>query len=132
MGLPVVCVDARHAKAALNMQVNKTDKNDAHGLAQIVKAGWYREVSVKSLDSHMLRSMLGTRFQLVGMRVDIGNQIRGTLKTFGIVLPRTHRTSLDRLIEEQHFAGSPMLECSLRSLLAAYKGRQGPNQRLGS
>jgi transposase len=121
MGFPVVCVDARHAKAALNMQVNKTDKNDAHGLAQIVKAGWYREVSVKSLDSHMLRSMLGTRFQLVGMRVDVGNQIRGTLKTFGIVLPRTHRTSLDRLIEERHFAGSPMLQCSLRSLLAAYK-----------
>jgi transposase len=55
MNLPVVCLDARHAKAALSMQVNKTDKNDAHGLAQIVKAGWYREVNVKSLDSHTIR-----------------------------------------------------------------------------
>ena len=42
LGLPVVCLDARHAKAALSMQVNKTDANDAHGLAQIVRTGWYR------------------------------------------------------------------------------------------
>ena len=40
MGLPVVCLDARHAKAALSMQVNKTDANDAYGLAQIVRTGW--------------------------------------------------------------------------------------------
>jgi transposase len=57
-------------------QVNKTDKNDAYGLAQIVKAGWYREVGVKSLDSRMVRSMLGARAQLVGMRVEVTNQIR--------------------------------------------------------
>jgi transposase len=44
MGLPVVCLDARHAQATMSGQVNKTDKNDAYGLAQIVKAGWYREV----------------------------------------------------------------------------------------
>ena len=69
-------------------QVNKADKNDAYGLAQIVKAGWYREVGVKSLDSHAIRSMLGARAQLVGMRVEVTNQIRGILKTFGIVLSR--------------------------------------------
>jgi transposase len=39
--LPVICLDARHAKAALSAQVNKTDKNDAYGLAQIVRTGWY-------------------------------------------------------------------------------------------
>src|SRR3712207_1466827 len=49
-GLPVVCLDARHAKAALSLQLNKTDANDAYGLAQIVRTGWYREVAVKSLD----------------------------------------------------------------------------------
>jgi hypothetical protein len=41
----MVCVDARHAKAALAMQLNKTDANDAVGLAQIVRTGWYREVA---------------------------------------------------------------------------------------
>ena len=61
LGLPVVCVDARHAKAALAMQLNKTDANDAIGLAQIVRTGWYREVAVKSENSHKTRgySQLG-------------------------------------------------------------------------
>jgi Transposase len=49
-GLPVICVDARHAKAALSLKVNKTDANDALGLAQIMRVGWYREVTVKGLD----------------------------------------------------------------------------------
>jgi hypothetical protein len=39
-GLPVICVDARHAKAALSLNVNKTDTNDAFGLAQIMRVGW--------------------------------------------------------------------------------------------
>src|SRR3954447_12929079 len=52
LGLPVVCLDARHVKAALALQLNKSDRNDARGLAQIVRTGWYREVVVKSVDSH--------------------------------------------------------------------------------
>ena len=47
-GLEVVCLDARHARAALKMQINETDQNDAEGLAQIVRTGWYRSVHVKS------------------------------------------------------------------------------------
>ena len=85
LGLPVICLDARHAKAALSLQLNKTDQNDARGLAQIVRTGWYREVAVKSVDSQLLRSLLTTRAQLVRMRVDLANQIRGTLKPFGLV-----------------------------------------------
>lgn len=44
-GLPVICIDARHAKAALSHKINKTDANDALGLAQIMRVGWYREVA---------------------------------------------------------------------------------------
>ena len=51
LGLPVVCLDARHAKGALSMQLNKTDANDAHGLAQVVRTGWFREVAIKSMDA---------------------------------------------------------------------------------
>ncbi len=83
--LPVVCLDARHAKAALAMQLNKSDRNDARGLAQIVRTGWYREVAVKSRDSQLVRALLNTRAQLVRMRVDVANQIRGVLKPFGLV-----------------------------------------------
>ena len=85
LGLPVICLDARHAKAALSLQVNKTDPNDALGLAQIVRTGWYRAVTVKSLDSQVVRSFLTSRARLVGMRVDLTNQIRGVLKPFGLV-----------------------------------------------
>ncbi len=84
-GLPVICLDARHAKAALSLQVNKTDPNDALGLAQIVRTGWYREVTVKSLDSQVIRSFLSSRARLVEVRVDLINQIRGMLKPFGLV-----------------------------------------------
>ena len=55
LGFDVVCLDARHARAALKMQINKTDQNDAEGLAQIVRTGWYRSVHVKSFDSHRAR-----------------------------------------------------------------------------
>jgi transposase len=107
MGLPVVCLDARHAQATMSGQVNKTDKNDAFGLEQIVKAGWYREVGVKSLDSHAVRSMLGARAQLVGMRVEVTNQIRGILKTFGIVLSRRTGEPFERLVNEACSDGDP-------------------------
>ena len=40
-GLPVICIDARHAKAVLKMQINKSDRNDAAGIARIMQTGWF-------------------------------------------------------------------------------------------
>ena len=76
---------ARHARAALRMQLNKTDRNDAEGLAQIMRTGWYRAVHVKSFDAHRARALLGARLQLVGMVTRLSNHIRGVLKTFGML-----------------------------------------------
>jgi transposase len=101
-------------------QVNKTDKNDAHGLAQIVKAGWYKEVGVKSLASHTIRSMLGARAQLVGMRVEVTNQIRGILKTFGIVLSRRTGEPFERLVEEACRDNDGLLNRTVQSLLCVH------------
>ena len=47
LGLPVICIDARHAKAVLKMQINKSDRNDAAGIARIMQTGWFKEVRVK-------------------------------------------------------------------------------------
>ena len=85
LGFEVVCLDARHARAALKMQINKTDQNDAEGLAQIVRTGWYRSVHVKSFESHRARALLGARTQLTGMTTRLSNHIRGVLKTFGML-----------------------------------------------
>ena len=57
-GLDVVCLDARHAQAALKMRLNKTDQNDAEGLAQVVRTGWCRSVHVRSFDAHRARALL--------------------------------------------------------------------------
>src|SRR5579859_5630759 len=49
LGLPVICIDARHAKAVLKMQINKSDRNDAAGIARIMQTGWFKEVRFKDL-----------------------------------------------------------------------------------
>jgi len=85
-GLPVICIDARHAKAALKMQINKSDRNDAVGIARIMQCGWYKEVRVKELDSHATKALLVSRALLVKIKRDIENQIRGLLKNLGLVI----------------------------------------------
>jgi transposase len=63
--MPAICIDARHAKAALDMAANKTDANDADGLAQLAEVGFYREVRVKGFDSMLTRTLVGARTQLI-------------------------------------------------------------------
>ena len=99
LGLEVVCLDARHARAALEMQINKTDQNDAEGLAQIVRTGWYRSVHVKSFESHRARALLGARTQLIGMTTRLSNHIRGVLKTFGLLPGARRGLPFDRKVE---------------------------------
>ncbi|MFQ5626535.1 MAG: transposase, partial [Methyloligellaceae bacterium] len=85
-GLPVICIDARHAKAALKMQINKSDRNDAVGIARIMQCGWFKRVRVKSAKSHAIKALLSSRALLVKIKRDVENQIRGLLKNTGLLL----------------------------------------------
>jgi transposase len=87
-GLPAICIDARHAKAALDMAPNKTDANDADGLAHLAEVGFFREVRVKGYDSMLIRTLVAARTRLVRITTELSNQIRGLMKTFGLVVPR--------------------------------------------
>jgi transposase len=87
-GVPAICIDARHAKAALDMAPNKTDANDADGLAHLAEVGFYREVRVKAYDSMLTRTLVAARTRLVRITTELSNQIRGLMKTFGLVVPR--------------------------------------------
>lgn len=101
-GVPIVCIETRHAHAALKAQNIKTDRNDARGLAQIMRTGWFKQVHVKSHQSQKLRVLLNNRRCLLDKRLDIERQIRGTLKTFGMktgpVTPATYESRIRDLI----------------------------------
>lgn len=100
LGLAVICIDARHAKAALSMQINKSDRNDAVGLARIMQCGWYKEVQVKSVSCHEIRAILSSRAQLVKIRCDLENQIRGLLKNLGFIIGKAGGNVFRRRVEE--------------------------------
>lgn len=112
LDLPVICMDARHANAGLKVMLAKTDRNDAAGIAQLVRTGWFRQVHVKAETSHAVRAELATRTLLVRMRCDLENQIRGLLKTFGLVVgkapsrlaKRAHEIIVDELANKPEFA----------------------------
>ena len=100
------------------MQINKSDRNDAAGIARIMQCGWYREVRVKDLDSHAIRALLSSRALLVELKRDIENQIRGLLKNFGLVIGRakmaTFTTRAKELLDAQ-----PALSAAVEPLLKA-------------
>jgi transposase len=83
-GLPVICVETRHMKAALSAQLNKSDRNDARGIAHMMRVGLYRPVHVKTLASQKRRMLLTSRQLLLAKAIDIENDLRGTLRNFGL------------------------------------------------
>jgi transposase len=70
------------------MQINKSDRNDAAGIARIPHTGWFKEVRVKDLDSHAVRALLASRASLVKIKRDLENHIRGLLKNLGLIIGR--------------------------------------------
>lgn len=98
-GLPAVCIDARHAKASLDMAANKTDANDADGLAHLAEVGFYREVRVKSFESMLARTLVAARTRLVRIGIELSNQIRGLMKTFGLIVPRATGSKFEHEVD---------------------------------
>ena len=113
-GVPVVCVCARHAKGVLSRRINKTDPNDAEGLAQLSRTGWYKAVHMKEAETHLERASLKVRERLTRAHRDMSNQLRGLLKLFGLRLgmvttPNKRAERLEALFDR---------EPALRSVLA--------------
>lgn len=119
--LPIVCIDARHANAALKMMPNKTDRHDAIGLAQIMRTGWFKEVRIKSHGAYVMRAHLVARDALVGTRVRLENEIRGLLKTFGVMFGKRVGGFMQRAEEilRGELALSPELLGVLEALIEA-------------
>jgi len=88
-GFDVVCMESRQVNAALSAMRNKTDQNDARGIAHVLRTGWFSPVHMKSREAHGLRALLSTRKALLKKTMDLANETRGLLKIFGIRLPKT-------------------------------------------
>ena len=99
-GLPVICVETRHMRAVLQAQINKTDRNDARGMAQMMRVGLYRPVHVKTLRSQKLRTLLTHRKLLQSKAIAVDNDLRGTLRNFGLKVGMVGAVKFERRIRE--------------------------------
>jgi transposase len=104
--VPAVCICARHAKGVLSTRVNKSDAHDAEGLAQLARTGWYKAVHIKDSATHMDRTQLKVREQLIKAHHAMANQLRGLLKLFGLRMgkattPGKRAERLDALFEQR-------------------------------
>jgi transposase len=81
--LPVELLETRHVKAALSAMPVKTDRNDARGLAQLMRLGWFRPVHCKSMGAQEVRALLTARKLVQSKLYDIEMSLRGILRGFG-------------------------------------------------
>lgn len=94
----VICLDARHTARLLSLNINKNDKNDAFGIGEILRLGFYKEVRIKSDTSCDLKILIGSRRQLVNNRQKLMGTIRGLLKIYGIKLPKGARCNREIIL----------------------------------
>jgi transposase len=116
-GLPVVCVETRHMKALVQTQkVNKSDRNDARGIAQMMRVGLFKPVHVKTVASQERRMLLTSRKLLQKKLLDVEADLRGTLRNFGlkvgVVSTRDFATRVRELVE-----GFPRLAAIVEPML---------------
>lgn len=119
LGLAAILIDARHAHGGLKLQLNKTDRKDAQGLAQIMRTGWYREVKLRALDSQWARQLLASRAMVQAQRVDLENQIRGLLKGYGLLLGKVSERRFAARVREL-IGDEPALSGVIEPLLAVH------------
>jgi transposase len=119
LGVPVICIESRQAYQALKtLATHKTDRNDARGLAQLARTGFFKSVHVKSLPAHAVRALILARKKLVGQRVTLENQIRGLAVAFGVRLPRGLSSAFVHQVITMS-DGIIGLSAAMRGLLAA-------------
>jgi len=107
--LPMVCLDARHAKAALSAKPNKTDKNDARGLARLLASGIFTKAHVKSDEARAHRLLLGVRKTLQRKALDLEVSLLMMSKSFGVPLEKRRR-HVGRAITVAHKELKPLFE----------------------
>ena len=117
VGIPAICIEARQAKAAMGAMPNKTDRNDARGIAQIMRTGWYRAVHVKRPSCRAWRALLTARRMVLNKRRDVENGIRALLREVGLKVGTPSRKDFPARVRELA-ADDPVLMSLAESLLS--------------
>jgi transposase len=117
-GLAVILIETRHLKAALGAMKVKTDRNDARGMAQLVRMGWFRPVHVKTVPAQEIRALLTARDLLQRKLHDVELGMRGLLRGFGLKVGKVSKSKYEARIRELA-AGHPMLEPVTSAMLQA-------------
>jgi transposase len=117
-GLPVELLETRHVRDAFKAMPVKTDRNDARGIAQLMRLGWFRPVHCKSLPAQELRAVLTARKLVQGKKHDIEMSLRGILRGFGLKVGPTTTRSFDGRVREL-VEGHPTLLAVADALLLA-------------
>jgi transposase len=128
-GLPAICIEARQAKAAMSAMPNKTDRNDARGLAQIMRTGWYRAVHVKSPACRSWRALLAARRMLLNKRRDVENGVRALLREAGLKVGTPSRKAFPARVRELA-ADDPVLASLAGSMLTVVEAMTDEVERL--
>jgi transposase len=92
-------MESRHAHRALSMRLNKTDENDARGLADLMRVSWFKSVHSRTLVSQYTRSMLLADRRLFDTKRQFENQLRNIMKVFGCILGTTAGRGFMRRVE---------------------------------
>ena len=115
--IPAICIETRQAKAAMGAMPNKTDRNDARGIAQIMRTGWYRAVHVKSSTCRSWRALLTARRMMLNKRRDLENGVRALLREAGLKVGAPSRKDFPARARDLA-AGDAVLLGLVESLLA--------------
>jgi transposase len=116
-GLAVELLETRHVRRAFEMMPVKSDRNDARGIAQLMRLGWFRPVHCKSMEAQEVRAMLTARKLVQSKLRDVENSLRGILRGFGLKVGKTTEREFAARINEL-VAGHPYLQRIADALLA--------------
>jgi transposase len=119
-GLAVELLETRHVRAAFEAMPVKTDRNDARGIAQLMRLGWFRPVHCKSLPAQEVRALLTARKLVQSKLFDVEMSLRGVLRGFGLKVGRTTPKRFAGRIRDL-VAGQATLEGMAVSLLAVHE-----------
>jgi transposase len=117
--LAVELLETRHVRDAFKAMLVKSDRNDARGIAQLMRLGWFRPVHCKSIEAQETRAVLTARKLLQSKLRDIENSLRGVLRGFGLKVGKTTERTFAARISEL-VAGHPGLAPVAQALLAAH------------